>query len=221
MTEDVILCWSGGKDSALALDRLRQSGRYHVAALLTTVTEDYDRVSMHGVRRVLVERQAAALRLSLQQVRIPAGCVNAHYEERMGTAMAHAHSQGIERVAFGDIFLEDVRQYREANLARAGMQGVFPLWKLPSAELAREFLRLGFQAIVVVVDPSKLDRSFAGRAFDQSFLRDIPAGVDPCGENGEFHTFVWDGPGFRAPVTFRVGEVVLRDAFYFCDLLPA
>ncbi len=219
--EDVVLCWSGGKDSALALDRLRQSGRYRVAALLTTVTEDYDRVSMHGVRRALVERQAAALGLSLQQVRIPAGCVNSQYEERMGAAMAHAHSQGIEGVAFGDIFLEDVRHYREANLARAGMHGVFPLWKLPSTELAREFLRLGFQAVVVVVDASKLDRSFAGRVFDETFLRDIPAGVDPCGENGEFHTFVSDGPGFRAPVKFRMGEIVVRDTFYFCDLLPA
>lgn len=219
--EDVILCWSGGKDSALALERLRQSGRYRVASLLTTVTEDYDRVSMHGVRWVLVERQAAALGLSLQPVRIPAGCVNAQYEERMGAAMAHAHGQGIELVAFGDIFLEDVRHYRESNLARAGMRGVFPLWKLPSAELGREFLRLGFQAVVVVVDANKLERSFAGRAYDAAFLRDLPAGVDSCGENGEFHTFVFDGPGFRAPVTFHVGEIVLRDAFYFCDLLPA
>jgi len=221
LTEDVILCWSGGKDSALALDRLRQSDRYHVAALLTTVTEDYDRVSMHGVRRALVECQAAALGLPLQQVRIPAGCVNAQYEERMREALAIVQGHGIQRVAFGDIFLEDVRQYREANLARASMHGVFPLWKLPSDELAQEFLRLGFLAVVVVVDPSKLDRSFAGRAFDEAFLRDIPASVDPCGENGEFHTFVSDGPGFRSPVRFTTGAVVTRDGFVYCDLMPA
>lgn len=217
----MILCWSGGKDSALALQRLQQGGRYRVVWLLTTVTEGYDRVSMHGVRWVLVERQAAALGLSLQSVRIPAGCVNAQYEKRMGAALAHARGQGIERVAFGDIFLEDVRLYRESNLARAGMRGVFPLWKLPSAELGREFLRQGFQAVVVAVDANKLDRSFASRAYDAAFLRDLPAGVDTCGENGEFHTFVFNGPGFRAPVTFHAGEIVLRDAFYFCDLLPA
>jgi uncharacterized protein (TIGR00290 family) len=218
--EDVLFCWSGGKDSAMALHALQSAPSHHVTALLTTVTEEFDRISMHGVRRALLERQAESIGLPLHAVLIPPQCVNAIYEARMNEALNEYLARGVQRVAFGDIFLEDLRVYREQNLARIGMEALFPIWKRDSRELAREFLRLGFQAITVCVDPRVLDSSFAGRVLDESFFADLPPGVDPCGENGEFHTFVFDGPVFQTPIRFITGEKVLRDGFYFCDLLP-
>jgi uncharacterized protein (TIGR00290 family) len=218
--EDVLFCWSGGKDSAMALHVLRAEGEWRITALLTTITEEYDRISMHGVRRALLERQAESLGLPLHPVLIPPHCVNAIYEERMKEALADYFLRGVRRVAFGDIFLEDLRIYREKNLAQVGMQALFPIWKRDTRKLAREFVRQGFRAIAVCVDPRVVDPSFAGRELDASFFADLPPGVDPCGENGEFHTFVFDGPVFRAPIACHTGEKVMRDGFYFCDLLP-
>ena len=218
--EDVLFCWSGGKDSAMALHALQTVRNCRVSALLTTITEEYDRISMHGVRRALLERQAESLGLPLHAVLIPPQCINATYEARMKEALAEHFARGVRHVAFGDIFLEDLRVYREKNLAQVGMQALFPIWKRDTHELAREFVRLGFRAITVCVDPRVLEASFAGRELDASFFADLPPGVDPCGENGEFHTFVFDGPIFRTPIAFRVGEKVLRDGFCFCDLLP-
>jgi len=221
MPEDVLFCWSGGKDSAMALHALQSAQNHRVTALLTTVTEGFDRISMHGVRRVLLERQAESIGLPLHAVLVPPQSVNAIYELRMKEALEEHFAVGVRRVAFGDIFLEDLRIYREQNLAQIGMQALFPIWKRDSRELAHDFLRLGFQAITVCVDPRILDSSFVGRILDESFFADLPPGVDPCGENGEFHTFVFDGPVFQTPVRFAPGEKVLRDGFYFCDLLPA
>jgi len=201
--------------------RALQTGRdCRIIALLTTITEEYNRISMHGVRRTLLERQAESLGLPLHAVLIPPQCINATYEERMKDALAKHYAQGVRRVAFGDIFLEDLRVYREKNLAQIGMQALFPIWKRDTRELAREFVRQGFRAMTVCVDPRVLDASFAGRELDASFFADLPNGVDPCGENGEFHTFVFDGPGFKMPIAIRTGEKVMRDGFCFCDLLP-
>jgi uncharacterized protein (TIGR00290 family) len=218
--EDVLFCWSGGKDSAMALHALRAAGDCRIVALLTTITDGYDRISMHGVRRTLLERQAESIGLPLHPVLIPPQCINVTYEERMKEALAQHFARGVRRVAFGDIFLEDLRTYRENNLARIGMQALFPIWKRDTRELAREFVRQGFRATAVCVDPRVLDPSFAGRELDASFFADLPTGVDPCGENGEFHTFVFDGPIFRKSIAFRLGEKVMRDGFCFCDLLP-
>jgi len=220
MPEDILFCWSGGKDSAMALHALQLAQSHRITTLLTTVTEEYDRISMHGVRRVLLERQAESLGLPLHAVLIPPHCVHATYEARMKEALNEHLALGVRRVAFGDIFLEDLRVYRERNLAQLGMEALFPIWKRDTRELACDFLRLGFRAIAVCVDPRVLDPSFAGRFLDESFFADLPPGVDPCGENGEFHTFVFDGPVFRTPVRFVAGEKVLRDGFCFCDLLP-
>jgi uncharacterized protein (TIGR00290 family) len=219
--ETILMSWSGGKDSALSLYELQRAGGYTVAALLTTITEVYDRISMHGVRRVLLERQAESLGLPLHPIFIPPGGVNLEYESKMEQALRMHQQNGVQRVAFGDIFLEDLRKYREANLARIGMAGLFPIWKRDTRELVRSFLAFGFRAIVVCVDPRYLGAGFAGKMIDEEFLRELPVGVDPCGENGEFHSFVFDGPIFQVPVKFSVGEVVLRDSFHFCDLLPA
>jgi uncharacterized protein (TIGR00290 family) len=216
--EPVLFCWSGGKDSAMALHVLRQQSQLRVASLLTTVTDEYDRISMHGVRRALLLRQAAAIGLSLQEVRIPPQCVNQVYEARMREALLSQKAAGVRRVAFGDIFLQDLREYRERNLARVEMMAMFPIWKRDTRELARDFCRLGFRAIAVCIDSKKLGREFAGRELDQSFFRDLPSDVDPCGENGEFHTFVYDGPIFSRALEVQRGEVVKRDGFYFCDL---
>ncbi len=220
LPENVLFCWSGGKDSAMALHALRRQGACSVAALLTTLTEEYDRISMHGVRRALLERQAESLGLPLHPVLIPPHCINTTYEERMKEALKHYVVRGVRRVAFGDIFLEDLREYREKNLRQLEMEAIFPIWKRNTHELAREFVREGFRAIAVCVDPRVLDASFAGRELDASFFADLPPGVDACGENGEFHTFVFDGPIFKTPIACRVGEKVMRDGFCFCDLLP-
>ena len=216
----VLLAWSGGKDSALALHALRGDPAFRVEALLTTVTTGYERISMHGVRRALLEAQAEALDLPLVEARISPGASNAEYEASIAKALEPYRVAGITHIAFGDLFLADVRAYRERQLLALGMTGVFPLWLRDTAALAREFIALGFRCHLAVVDPRHLDPSFAGRAFDDALLRDLPAGVDPCGENGEFHTFVSDGPIFRHSVRVSVGELALRDGFAFCDLLP-
>ena len=215
------MCWSGGKDSSLALHELQSSGRYEIVSLLTTVAEGYDRVSHHGVRRSLLRQQAGALDLPLHEVVVSMNCTNEEYEAKMEEALERYGNQRIETVAFGDIFLEDLREYRERNLAKVGMRGLFPIWKRDTNELMREFLGSGFQTIVVCVDGQVLDRSFAGRIIDDEFLSDLPTGVDPCGENGEFHTFTFDGPPFRERIGFQVGEIVERDTRFFCDLLPS
>jgi len=219
-SESILFCWSGGKDSALALHRLRQQNEVRIAALLTTVTEGYDRISMHGVRRELLQRQAESLRLPLHEVFIPPQCGNPIYEARMEEALLFFFEQGIRHVAFGDIFLEDLRLYREKNLARVAMRALFPIWKRDTRELIREFHAAHFRSVAVCIDSKVLDPSFAGRELDESFFVDLPPGVDPCGENGEFHTFVYDGPIFSRPVGFTLGESVQRDSFIFRDLLP-
>ena len=203
----------------MALHALLLQKEVRVSGLLTTVTEGFERISMHGVRCELLHRQAESIGLPLQEVRIPPQCVNPIYEARMEDAMRDALRLGIQRVAFGDIFLEDLRAYRERNLAKIGMEAIFPIWKRDTRELARSFMELGFRARTVCVDPRILDKSFAGRELDKSFFHDLPAVADPCGENGEFHTFVYDGPIFRKPVKCRTGDIVERDSFVFCDLL--
>jgi len=214
----VLFCWSGGKDSALALHALRRRADLRVTGLLTTVTEDYDRISMHGVRRALLLQQAEALGLPLHEVRIPPQCVNPVYESCMEQALRAQLAAGVHTVAFGDIFLQHLRAYRERNLAKLDMRAIFPIWKRDTRELAREFCQQGFRAIAVCIDPRKLDRSFAGRELTADFFSDLPAGVDQCGENGEFHTFVFAGPILSKAIGVHRGEVVDRDGFTFCDL---
>jgi uncharacterized protein (TIGR00290 family) len=215
-----LLSWSGGKDSCLTLWKLQRDPGLRVEALLTTVTRDYDRISMHGVRCALLQRQAENLGLPLHTVSISKGSSNADYEAEMGRALSHYRGLGVAQVAFGDLFLEDIRAYRQKLLDAHRMQGVYPLWGRDTAQLVREFIALGFRSVVVCVDPTKLDPRFAGRIIDAAFLAELPAGVDPCGENGEFHSFVFDGPCFTQPVRFALGERVCRESFWFCDLLP-
>lgn len=215
----VWLAWSSGKDSAYSLHVLRSMPEVEVVGLLTTVNEAFDRVAMHAVRRELLLAQAAAAGLPLTIVNIPWPCPNEAYEAAMARAMATARSQGVEGVAFGDLFLEDIRRYREERLAPTGLTPLFPLWGRPTAALAEEMIASGLRASLTCVDPRVLAPSFAGRAFDRELLADLPKGVDPCGENGEFHTFAWDGPMFRRPVPVRRGEVVTRDGFVFADLI--
>jgi uncharacterized protein (TIGR00290 family) len=218
MTVRSALSWSGGKDSALTLWTLRRQD-VEPEALITTVTDSYDRISMHGVRRELLARQADAAGIPLIEVRIPPACVNEVYEARMAQAFASPPLSDVEAVAFGDLFLQDVRAYREERLAATGRRGLFPLWGHDTGVLAREFIAAGFQARIVSLDPRTLDASFAGRAYDEQLLAELPASVDPCGENGEFHTFVHAGPIFSQPVACETGEVVEREGFVFCDLL--
>jgi uncharacterized protein (TIGR00290 family) len=218
-SERVLIAWSSGKDSAFALQVLRAQG-VAVAGLLTTINAAFDRVAMHAVRVALLRAQAEAVGLPLLEVGIPSPCSNEAYEAAMAGALATARERGITAVAFGDLFLEDVRRYREERMAGTGLRPLFPLWGRPTRELAEEMIALGQKAVLTCVDPRALPRDFAGRAFDAALLRDLPDGVDPCGENGEFHSFAWDGPAFRRPVPVRVGEVVLRDDFVFADLIP-
>jgi uncharacterized protein (TIGR00290 family) len=220
MSEPILFCWSGGKDSAMALHTLLQRTDVQIVALLTTVTEGYERISMHGVRRELLEGQAQSIGLPLHEVRIPPQCVNPIYEARMEQALRIYLDQGVRKVAFGDIFLEDLRAYREKNLARIGMTALFPIWKRDTRELIRSFHANKFRAVAVCIDSKVLAPSFAGRELDDSFIRDLPPHADPCGENGEFHTFVFDGPIFPSPLPIRTGEIVNRDGFIFCDILP-
>ncbi len=205
----------------MALAELRAGGARSVVALLTTVTEGYDRVSMHGVRLALLSRQAEALGLPLHVVSIPQTAGNSVYEARMEAAFAQFRPRGVTAIAFGDLFLADVRRYREEWLARTGMTPIFPLWRRNTRALARRFVDQGFRAVLTCVDTRVLDPSFAGRTFDHALLTDLPPTVDPCGENGEFHTFVVGGPIFRWDIAFARGDVVQREAWCFRDLVPA
>jgi uncharacterized protein (TIGR00290 family) len=221
MREKVVVAWSGGKDSALALYEVLNAGSYEVLELLTTVTRDYDRISIHGVRRALVEQQANALGFPLEVTFISKGASDAEYENELLKALKRQRDSGASSVVFGDIFLEDVRKYRERLLPKVDMNGIFPLWKRDTQVLARQFINLGFKAVITSIDTTVLGKAFAGREYDEKFLSDLPANVDPCGENGEFHSFVYDGPIFHERVLLTKGEIVLREnRFYFCDLLP-
>ncbi len=216
----ILVSWSGGKDSLMALHEIQKTEGYEIVALLTTVTDGYHRVSMHGVREELLERQAESLGLRLHKILIPQNPSNEEYEAIMKEVLVEYENENIHSVAFGDVFLEDVRKYREENLAKMGMKGIFPIWKRNTGELVKEFIDVGFRAITTCVDSKVLDSSFVGREFNYDFLRCLPPHVDPCGENGELHSFVFRGPNFREEITFTIGETVLRDSFYFCDLLP-
>lgn len=217
----VIVSWSSGKDSALALHEVRRSGEVEVVGILTTITSEFSRVSMHGVREALLDQQAEALGLPCWKVPIPSPCPNEVYEREMARVIGDVRQLGVTAVVFGDLFLEDLRRYRETKLAEVGMTGLFPLWGRDTAALASEMIDVGLRATITCLDPRKLDRSFTGRSFDTAFLKELPDDVDPCGENGEFHTFAWAGPMFNMPVPVEVGEVVERDGFMFADLLPA
>lgn len=202
--------WSGGKDASFALWRLQQEGNWQVRYLFTTLSGPYRRISMHGVREELLDEQARQTGIALKKAYLPENASMEDYNRIMTEQLAALQAEGIRHAVFGDIFLEDLRAYREKQLAQAGMEGVFPLWKRDSTELVRDFIRAGFKAIIVCVNARYLPASFAGRLIDEAFLADLPAGVDPCGENGEFHSFVFDGPLFAAPVAFQVGETVER-----------
>jgi len=221
MLEPILVAWSGGKDSALALNQIQSTGKYEIRALLTTITEDYGRVSMHGFRTKLLESQATALGLNLEKVMISKKCTNEEYDSKMQTVLAKYLALGVKTVMFGDIFLEDVRRYREDNLVKVDMNALFPLWNSDTKEMADQFMEQGFKAIITCVDSNALDGSFIGRDFNSKLLSDLPSSVDPCGENGEFHTFVYDGPNFKHPIKFTKAEIVLRDErFFYCDLIP-
>jgi uncharacterized protein (TIGR00290 family) len=217
MTEKAWLSWSSGKDSAWALHVLRAERKLDVVGLLTTVNQHFDRVAMHAVRTELLRAQAEAAGLPLLEVGIPFPCSNEQYEAAMTDAIATARQQGVTAMAFGDLFLEDIRAYREAKLAGSGIRPHFPLWGLPTAALAQSMIEGGLRAHLTCVDPRQLSPGFAGRAFDAALLRELPAGVDPCGERGEFHTFAHAGPMFRQPVPLTPGEIVERDGFVFAD----
>ncbi|MBI4458842.1 MAG: ATP-binding protein [Acidobacteria bacterium] len=217
----VILSWSSGKDSAWLLHVLSQCQDIQVVALFTTINQSADRVAMHAVRRNLLEAQAEAVGLPLWKIPLPWPCSNTEYERIMSDFCQRAVSQGIQAIAFGDLFLTDVRKYRERQLQGTGLEPLFPIWGIPTRELALEMIASAMQARITCVDPRALPREFVGREFDQKFLADLPAGVDPCGENGEFHSFVYDGPMFRHPLRVSLGEIVERDGFVFADLLPA
>jgi uncharacterized protein (TIGR00290 family) len=220
--EKVVLSWSGGKDSTMAAYHLLASQRYEIAALMTTVTEEFDRISMHGVRRDLLEQQAESLGIPLHKIMIPKDCPNDVYEARMREALSHFKAQGITNVAFGDLFLEDLKQYRDERLAQVGMTGVYPIWMRDTEELVRTFIGLGFKAILACVDTRAIDASFAGREIDHDLLRDLPESSDPCGEYGEYHSFVYAGPIFKKAIACRAGERVMRTPrFNYCDIVPA
>jgi uncharacterized protein (TIGR00290 family) len=222
MKPKALLSWSSGKDSALALHILRQRAEVDVVALVTTYTDTFNRVAMHAVRMELVEAQARATRLPLWKIALPWPCSNAAYEERMRAVVKRARSEDVNFFAFGDLFLEDIRSYREKNLANSGLTPLFPVWGTPESTpaLARTMIASGMQAILTCVDPRQLPASFVGRSFDAELLADLPPSVDPCGERGEFHTFCHAGPIFDSPIPVRVGERVERDGFCFADLLP-
>jgi uncharacterized protein (TIGR00290 family) len=221
LIKKTLLSWSSGKDSAWSLHLLRQDPKLEVTGLLTTVNEAFDRVAMHAVRRALLEAQAQAAGLPLQAVPIPWPCSNQQYERIMAEVCRQACESGIEAVAFGDLFLRDIREYRETQLRGTGLEPLFPLWNLPTFRLAQDMIAAGLRAKLTCVDPRWLAREFVGREFDSQLLADLPANVDPCGENGEFHSFVYGGPMFRHQLEVRVGDIVERDGFCFADILPA
>lgn len=216
-----VCLWSGGKDSCLALEAALSDSSLQVEALATTVTDEYERISMHGVRRELLERQAAAVALPLHVARIPRECTNAEYEAAVARTMVPLRDAGITHVVCGDLYLADIRSYRERQFAAIGLEAVFPLWRRDTGVLARDFIRRGYVATLCCVDPRQIDRDLAGRSYDLSLLDDLPTTADPCGENGEFHTFVSDGPLFGSPVPFDVGPAVERDGFCFRDITLA
>jgi uncharacterized protein (TIGR00290 family) len=218
--EPVVLSWSGGKDSTMAAYHLLASQKYEIRSLLTTVTEEYDRISMHGVRRDLLEQQAESLGIPLHKIMIPKDCTNEIYEARMREAMSHFKAQGIAKIAFGDLFLQDVKQYRDERLAQAGMTGLYPIWMRDTEELVRTFIGLGFKALLACVDTQAIDASFAGREIDHELLRDLPESADPCGEYGEYHSFVYAGPIFKKAIACRAGDRVMRgERFNYCDIV--
>ena len=217
----ILLSWSSGKDSAWSLHVLRQIGKYEVAGLLTTFNEEADRVAMHAVRRELVERQAAAADLPLWKVNLPWPCSNDGYEQLMAQTCAKAVAEGIEGVAFGDLFLEDVRSYREKQMKGTGLEPIFPVWGFPTHELAPEMIACGVKAKLTCIDTTKLDRRFAGCEFDEALLAALPAEVDPCGERGEFHSLVYAGPMLNHELPVRTGETIVRDQFVFTDVVLA
>lgn len=216
-----LLSWSSGKDSAWTLHALRQRSDVEVVGLVTTVNQLYDRISIHAVRTELLQRQAEAAGLPLYLIGLPHPCTNADYEAAMETFISQAKREGIECMAFGDLFLADIREYREARLAGTGITPLFPLWQLNTTELAREMVRAGLRAVITCVDPQQLPASFSGREFNEQFLNDLPAHIDPCGERGEFHSFVWDGPMFQSAVRVELGEICEREGFVYADVLPA
>lgn len=215
------ISWSTGKDSAWALHTVRERGDVEVVALLTTVNTAHARVAMHAVRESLLEAQSEALGLPLVKVPIPSPCPNAVYEQAMAEAIGRARQEGITHIVFGDLFLEDIRKYREEKLASTGITPLFPIWGLDTLRLAREMVAAGLCAVITCVDPKKLERAFAGRTFDAELLGQLPGGVDPCGENGEFHTYAFEGPMFQKPIAVEVGEIVERDGFVFADVVPS
>jgi uncharacterized protein (TIGR00290 family) len=217
----LLLSWSSGKDSAWALHVLRSRPDYDLVGLVTTVNENFSRVAMHGVREALLEAQAEAAGLPLWRVPLPHPCPNSAYEARMRGLITRAREAGVTHMAFGDLFLEDIRAYRERQLGGTGIAPVFPLWGIDTSKLAREMVTAGLRARLSCVDPRCLARDFAGRTFDETLLDDLPEGVDPCGERGEFHSFCYAGPMFREPIAVETGEIVERDGFVFADLLPA
>ena len=221
MKKQIVVSWSGGKDSTLALNEILNNTDYEVRSLITTVTEGYDRISIHGVRNELLEQQVESIGLPLHKVSIPKDSTNNQYESALKKVLLKFKNKGINEVVFGDIFLEDVKKYRDELLDKLDMKGIYPIWKVDSKELARKFIELGFKAVTTCIDSQQIDKKFVGREYDSEFLNDLPNSADPCGENGEFHTFVYDGPLFSQNISFNKGEVVLRDnRFYYCDLIP-
>ncbi|MEQ9619158.1 MAG: ATP-binding protein [Deltaproteobacteria bacterium] len=221
MKKKALFSWSGGKDSALSLEYAKSGGEYEIAALITTVTSDYGRVSMHGLRCDLLDRQVTSLGYPLEKVLISKNADNNEYEAAFKSVLLKYRGLGVETVIYGDIFLQDIREYREKQLGGIGIKCLFPIWKKDTRKLARRFIDSGFKAVAICVDSEALDGSFAGRDYDYDFLSDLPEGVDPCGENGEFHTFVYDGPVFNERIDFSKGDIVFRDSrFYYCDLIP-
>jgi len=221
MRKNILISWSGGKDSSLALYEIQKSRDYEVAALITTITSDCDRVSMHGLRTILLDEHPSSLNIPLEKIFISKNASNYEYESRLKETLLKYKQFGIRDVVFGDLFLEEIKKYREDLLGKIGMECVFPIWKRDTVKLAKRFIELGFKAITVCVDSNVLGKEFAGREFDEHFLDDLPKAIDPCGENGEFHTFVYDGPIFKSRIGHQLGEIVLRDGrFYYCDILP-
>ncbi len=214
------LSWSSGKDAAFAMMEARRLGLVEIVGVLTAINEAADRVQMHGVRHALLDRQMAELGLPVIKLMLPSPCPNAIYEERMADTCRSIKARGVDHIVFGDLFLEDIRAYRLKQMEAAVMQAIFPLWGRDTKDLAEEMITSGLEARVACVDKRRLDRSFAGRPFDEAFLRDLPDGVDPCGENGEFHTVVTGGPIFAAPIATSVGEIFERDGFIFADFIP-